>query len=166
MSTVPDIITYRLDGDLVYVKPSLDYNEAIALAIKEFPHALAGIPHNRIRFSILAVVKSGRERKDRMDRTRVRISESAWAKTLEKMVKCEIVELEVIPEIEGVAGRGAKGTKDLKETGLEKGVDPSAPPGYTSYEMLQTPSYARGSTSSLSANLARRLSGFWKDLKF
>ncbi|ESK93629.1 hypothetical protein Moror_1527 [Moniliophthora roreri MCA 2997] len=86
-----EIITYRLnDEKLVYVTPLSDYTEAIQLAVKEFPEDLAGIPIHRIRLKVSATM--GREKKY------VRISESAWPSTVKRMVRGEVVDVEVAPE--------------------------------------------------------------------
>ncbi|THU85041.1 hypothetical protein K435DRAFT_783492 [Dendrothele bispora CBS 962.96] len=89
--TVPDIITYRLDEALVYVRPSTNYKEAISLAIKEYPSELGNISPRRITFTIQASMNGTR-------RT-VRISESAWEKSISTMVKGEVIAIEILPEI-------------------------------------------------------------------
>ncbi|KAF5345285.1 hypothetical protein D9758_008418 [Tetrapyrgos nigripes] len=87
---IPDIITYRLDDSLVYVKPPTDYNEAIDLAIKEYPDELLDLARHRISFTIQATMNGTR-------RT-VRISESAWEETVYKMVRGEVISIEILPE--------------------------------------------------------------------
>ncbi|KAK7473050.1 hypothetical protein VKT23_001154 [Stygiomarasmius scandens] len=87
---VPEIITYRLDDSLVYVKPLLDYNEAISLAIKEYPNELGPIPRHRITFTIQATMNGNRKT--------VRVSESAWERTVSRMVRGEVVAIKILPE--------------------------------------------------------------------
>ncbi|KAK7444260.1 hypothetical protein VKT23_015270 [Stygiomarasmius scandens] len=92
---VPEIITYRLDDSLVYVKPLLDYNEAISLAIKEYPNELGPIPRHRITFTIQATMNGNRKT--------VRVSESAWERTVSRMVRGEVVAIEILPWPEDTA---------------------------------------------------------------
>ncbi|KAK7045645.1 hypothetical protein VNI00_007478 [Paramarasmius palmivorus] len=86
-----EVITYRLNHEkLVYVKPLSDYNEAVQLALKEFPEDLAGVPAHRIRLNVSATM--GGEKKH------VRISESAWPSTVKRMIRGEVVDVEIAPD--------------------------------------------------------------------
>ncbi|KAK0460472.1 uncharacterized protein EV420DRAFT_211996 [Desarmillaria tabescens] len=94
----PDIITYRFRGNLVYVKPELDYKVALNLARSEFVE-LHGVSQHQIVFITYASVAG--------QRTSVRISASAWASTVSAMLRGEIVDIEIMgnPDIFLIARR-------------------------------------------------------------
>lgn len=64
--------------------------DALDVAQKEFPEFLKSIPRERIGFYMHADV--GRQRH------RVRISESAWASTIARMQRAEIVDVSTRPD--------------------------------------------------------------------
>ncbi|KAK7444259.1 hypothetical protein VKT23_015269 [Stygiomarasmius scandens] len=115
-NSIPEIITYRLDDSLVYVKPSLNYNEAITLAIKEYPSELGPISRSRITFTIQATMNGTR-------RT-VRISESAWERTVSRMVRGEVVAIEILPEETTFASEVEVKNLNLKMSQVDLGAPP------------------------------------------
>jgi len=82
-----DIITYRLDVKLVYVRPADDYQQALDYAQKEFPDELASIPRDHISFHIDAKMNGVT--------LSVRISESAWVATVARLLRGEIINIVV-----------------------------------------------------------------------
>ncbi|RDB25429.1 hypothetical protein Hypma_007551 [Hypsizygus marmoreus] len=88
--TVPaDIITYRLGCKLVYVKPADNYEQALDFAQKEFPEELANVSRNRISFTIMANMNG--------ERKVVRISESAWVAAVARLLRGEVIDVQVRP---------------------------------------------------------------------
>ncbi|KAG7449631.1 uncharacterized protein BT62DRAFT_597588 [Guyanagaster necrorhizus] len=81
-----DIITYRFRTNLVYVKPELDYEVALDVAQKEFAQ-LVEVDRHRIVFTTQATVAG--------IRTSVRISASAWASTVSRMLRGEVIDVEI-----------------------------------------------------------------------
>jgi hypothetical protein len=101
------IITYRHGENLVYVKPVQDYEvtppisptrfsidrvtptiqEALNIAQKEFPEKLSHVSRDRIIFMITATMNGTRRP--------VRISDSAWPAIVTRLVRGEIVGIEV-----------------------------------------------------------------------
>jgi len=83
----PDIITYRLDDKLVYVRPADNYEEALDIAQKEYPDELSQVPRERIAFSKAATVSGQRHV--------VRISESAWVGAVSRLLRGEVIDIQV-----------------------------------------------------------------------
>ncbi|KAL0955984.1 hypothetical protein HGRIS_002163 [Hohenbuehelia grisea] len=81
-----DIITYRRDDKLVFVQPAADYTGGLTEARKVFPELL-NIPNERINFYITATMSG--------TRTQVRISESAWAPAIARLLRGEVVDIVV-----------------------------------------------------------------------
>ncbi|KIK60950.1 hypothetical protein GYMLUDRAFT_43496 [Collybiopsis luxurians FD-317 M1] len=90
----PEIITYRLGDKLVYVTPPLDYEEAIDLAIQEFPSLKAytekGESRDRIAFYTVTTMSQG-------TRHSVCISKSAWKPCVSRMLRGDVVNIVVLP---------------------------------------------------------------------
>ncbi|KIY63225.1 hypothetical protein CYLTODRAFT_146047 [Cylindrobasidium torrendii FP15055 ss-10] len=84
-----DIVTYRFQQTLVYVRPELSYDDAIAVAQTEYPE-LSATPKEKIMFKIEASMNGKRQP--------VRISRSAWASTLGKMLRGEVIDIEVFDD--------------------------------------------------------------------
>ncbi|KIY50293.1 hypothetical protein FISHEDRAFT_71899 [Fistulina hepatica ATCC 64428] len=84
-----DIITYRLGGRLVYVKPASNYEEALDVAVNEFPDVLYGIPRSRITFNISASMSGQRQV--------VRISAGAWPAAVARLLRGEVIDIRVRP---------------------------------------------------------------------
>ncbi|KAJ2914401.1 hypothetical protein MD484_g6016, partial [Candolleomyces efflorescens] len=84
--TVPaDIVTYRHNEKLVYVKPAETYELALDMAQKEFAEDLAKIPREKIGFSVTSTFGA--------EKRHVRISESAWASAIARLLRGEIVDV-------------------------------------------------------------------------
>jgi hypothetical protein len=60
------------------------------MALKEFADELTGIPKHRIRFSLQATMNGNRRR--------VRISESAWPSAVSRLLRGEVIDIEVVEE--------------------------------------------------------------------
>ncbi|KAG6809303.1 hypothetical protein H0H92_000761, partial [Tricholoma furcatifolium] len=89
--TVPaEIITYRFGPKLVYVKPADNYEQAIDYAQKEFSEELEGVPRDRISFVVAARLNNN-------ERQSVRISESAWQAAVARLLRGEVVDIQVRP---------------------------------------------------------------------
>lgn len=84
--TPADIVTYQYNSKLVYVKPGVDYQEALDVAQKEFPE-LSHISRDLIEFSVSAHMGGGKQH--------VRISESAWAATVARLLRGEIIQVDI-----------------------------------------------------------------------
>lgn len=100
-----DIITYRYNNELVYVKPEPLYevrtflascclvlillHDAVSLAIGEFP-ALSNISRERVVLITMATMAGARQR--------VRISASAWESATRRLVRGEVVEVHLLPD--------------------------------------------------------------------
>ncbi|KAJ8076852.1 hypothetical protein PM082_001275 [Marasmius tenuissimus] len=84
-------ITLRIGEKLVYISPPASLTEAVQLAIHEFPEELEDISSRRITFNLNAKHK-GVEKS-------VRISESAWSDSMSRMVRGEILNVVVLPEL-------------------------------------------------------------------
>jgi len=87
--TPADIVTYRFRGNLVYVKPELDYEVALDVAQKEFIE-LFGVDRHQIVFTTQATVAG--------TRTAVRISASAWASTVSRMLRGEVIDVDIVED--------------------------------------------------------------------
>ncbi|TFK44860.1 hypothetical protein BDQ12DRAFT_673703 [Crucibulum laeve] len=89
--TIPaDIITYRYNHKLVYVRPADNYEQALDFAQKEFPDELENIPRDRITFVIVANMSG--------ERKPVRISESAWPAAVARLLRAEVIDIVVRPD--------------------------------------------------------------------
>lgn len=89
-SPIPaDIVTYRFRGNLVYVKPELDYEVALDIAQKEFVE-LYGVDRHHIVFTTHATVAG--------TRTSVRISAGAWASTVSRMLRGEVIDVDIMED--------------------------------------------------------------------
>ncbi|KAF8070781.1 hypothetical protein FPV67DRAFT_1414279 [Lyophyllum atratum] len=84
-----DIITYRLQSKLVYVRPADNYEQALDFAQKEFPDELAGVSRDRISFNITAKMNG--------EHRHVRISESAWVAAVTRLLRGEVIDVHVRP---------------------------------------------------------------------
>ncbi|KAG6891495.1 hypothetical protein C0992_005634 [Termitomyces sp. T32_za158] len=103
-----DIITYRLDSKLVYVRPADDYEvghtscftfseakrrvqQALDYAQKEYPE-LAELERSRISFHINAKLNGHSQP--------VRISESAWPAAVSRLLRGEVIDVCIQPSID------------------------------------------------------------------
>jgi len=87
----PDIVTYRLNGKMVYVTPAANYEQALDFAQKVFRNQLGAISRDRISFSV-TVMTNG-------DRRPVRIAEMAWGAVVATLQCYEIIDVHVQPEV-------------------------------------------------------------------
>ncbi|KAF8222654.1 hypothetical protein L208DRAFT_1321397 [Tricholoma matsutake] len=85
----PEVITYRLGDKLVYVKPAAHYEASLDFAQKEFAEELSEVSRNRISFNISAPVNG--------ERRSVRISESAWPAAVARLLRGEVINIQVRP---------------------------------------------------------------------
>jgi len=89
--TVPaDIITYRFGDKLVYVRPADNYEQALDFAQKEFSDELSQVSRDRISFTIVATMNG--------ERRAVRISESAWVAAVARLLRGEVIDIQVRPQ--------------------------------------------------------------------
>jgi len=94
-----DIITYHHGGKLVYVKPADNYEKALDIAQKEFPDELSRIDRDRISFTVAANI--GQEKRT------IRISESAWVAAVARLLRGEVIDIQIHPPSKGTAGKDA-----------------------------------------------------------
>jgi len=90
-TSCPEVITYNLNGKMVYVPPAQSYEQALDFAQKEFSDDLHNIKRDQISFSVLVhAEKSLRS---------VRIGAMAWPAVVSNLKRFEIVEVRVQPEL-------------------------------------------------------------------
>ncbi|THG96297.1 hypothetical protein EW026_g5512 [Hermanssonia centrifuga] len=87
----PSIVTYRWNNQLVYVKPTDTYEEAIECARKEFPQ-LSGVDPELISLEVKVSVRG-----DRTETRKVRIGASAWNGLTFSLAQYEIIDIVVMP---------------------------------------------------------------------
>jgi len=85
----PEVITYRLGEKLVYVKPATNYEQGLDVAQKEFSEELSEVSRDRISFNISAPVNG--------ERRPVRVSESAWPAAVARLLRGEVIDIQVRP---------------------------------------------------------------------
>ncbi|KAL5514201.1 hypothetical protein ACEPAG_2289 [Sanghuangporus baumii] len=120
-----ELVTYTLNGEMVYVEPARDYEQALDFAQSVFPQ-LAEISRTRIGF-LVNVRVNGALRK-------VRIAPMAWPRVLQSLATYEIIELFIIPE-----WRASHSETELATSSQNSGVTiatEDAPPKYGSANML------------------------------
>ncbi|KAJ3761401.1 hypothetical protein EV360DRAFT_80256 [Lentinula raphanica] len=88
----PEVIIYRYNDKLVYVKPALDYEEAINLALQEFPilRTLTTKEGSREQLAFY-MINSTQGRREH-----ICISRSAWKPCVSRMSRGEIVTIVVV----------------------------------------------------------------------
>ncbi|KAE9403310.1 hypothetical protein BT96DRAFT_878715 [Gymnopus androsaceus JB14] len=86
----PEIITYRLGDKLIFVKPALEYEVAIDMAIQEFPELkpISESHKERITFYTTTTVNGKRQN--------VCISKSAWKPCVTRMLRGEMITILVV----------------------------------------------------------------------
>ncbi|KAJ4471610.1 hypothetical protein J3R30DRAFT_1099182 [Lentinula aciculospora] len=88
----PEVIIYQYGDRLVYVKPAMEYEEAIDLALQEFPilKSFEAIKESRahIAFYTMNTMHGRREN--------ICISKSAWRPCVSRMLRGEIVNIVVV----------------------------------------------------------------------
>ncbi|THH03104.1 hypothetical protein EW145_g6528 [Phellinidium pouzarii] len=114
-----DIVTYRLDNEMVYVQPAPDFEEALNYAMTVFPQ-LAHVARDRIAFSVNVRVNGTL-------RT-VRIASMAWERVLKSLSTYEIVDISVLPL--PTISRAAKSDTDVRTSVTVDELLDDAPPTY------------------------------------
>ncbi|KAG1860763.1 hypothetical protein F4604DRAFT_1658185 [Suillus subluteus] len=85
-----DIITYRLNNQMMYVPTAESFDQAVTFARSAFESDLTGIDKSRISFS-LNVLVNGKQ-------SSVDISHGAWSTIMSHLVRYEIVDVHIQPE--------------------------------------------------------------------
>ncbi|KAH8115469.1 hypothetical protein DFH11DRAFT_1743049 [Phellopilus nigrolimitatus] len=114
--TPAELVTYRLDNEMVYVQPTSDFEHSTTH--KAFFHNLQHVARERIAFSVNVRVGS-------MLRT-VRIAPMAWGRVLHSLATYEIVDLSILPLAS--TSRAAKSETDIITSA--PGITEDAPPQY------------------------------------
>ncbi|EJD08553.1 uncharacterized protein FOMMEDRAFT_151421 [Fomitiporia mediterranea MF3/22] len=86
--TPAELITYRLDQEMVYVQPANDFEEALNYAQSVFPQLFA-VPRSRIAFAVNVRV-NGILRP-------VRIAPMAWPRVRRSLATYEIIDISILP---------------------------------------------------------------------
>ncbi|KAI0752987.1 hypothetical protein C8Q80DRAFT_1149499 [Daedaleopsis nitida] len=81
---LPDLITYRYNGTLVYVLPAQSYEEGIALVQASFDE-LSNVDADHITICVNAMVGG--------KRTHIRIGPAAWSKVLPLLARYEVLDI-------------------------------------------------------------------------
>jgi len=114
-SKIPaELVTYRYEGEMVYVNPGSDYDEAITCALENFS-SLEAAPRDHIAFFVKVRV-GGALRS-------VRISRNAWSKVLTSLSTYEIIDISVLPR---PSLRPAKSDTDVRSPNYEDSTDEKA----------------------------------------
>ncbi|KAG2347542.1 hypothetical protein BDR05DRAFT_958283 [Suillus weaverae] len=87
-----DIITYRLNDQMMYVPLAKNFDQAVTFARSAFEGDLTGIDKSRISLS-LNVMANGKQ-------SSVCISRAAWSAITSHLVRYEIVDVHIKPELE------------------------------------------------------------------
>ncbi|EAU91477.1 hypothetical protein CC1G_01966 [Coprinopsis cinerea okayama7 len=87
-----DIITYRHNFKLVYVKPAETYDKALDIAQQEYEE-LSSVPRHRIGFSVTSTFNGQRQP--------VRISESAWSSAVGRLLRGEVIDIIIRADPDG-----------------------------------------------------------------
>ncbi|CAL1711258.1 unnamed protein product [Somion occarium] len=90
-SSVPDLITYRLNDKLVYVTPAATYEQAIAYAKEVFTDELDGVDPQYISFSVQVAFKQ--------EKRPVGIGPMAWKSLIARLQQYEVVDIMVHPQV-------------------------------------------------------------------
>ncbi|TFK51128.1 hypothetical protein OE88DRAFT_1808611 [Heliocybe sulcata] len=88
----PDIVTYRYEGEMVYVPPAQNHQDAIRLARSEFGEPLRHVFDRQISFSVNSVVHH--------ETRSVRISPLSWPTVMSTLSRYEIIDVIVQPCID------------------------------------------------------------------
>ncbi|KAG2153332.1 hypothetical protein DEU56DRAFT_774618 [Suillus clintonianus] len=86
-----DVITYRLNKQMMYVPPAESFDQAVTFARSAFERDLTGVDKNRISFS-LNVLANGKQ-------SSVGISRVAWQSVMSHMARYEIIDVHIQPEL-------------------------------------------------------------------
>ncbi|KAG2347529.1 hypothetical protein BDR05DRAFT_848115, partial [Suillus weaverae] len=84
-----DVITYRLNNQMMYVPPAKNFDQAVTFARSAFEGDLTGIDKNRISFS-LNVLANGKQNS-------VGISRVAWSTIMSRLAQYEIIDVHIQP---------------------------------------------------------------------
>ncbi|KAH9846155.1 hypothetical protein C2E23DRAFT_744724 [Lenzites betulinus] len=88
-SAAPDILTYRYNGNMVYVTPATTYDEGIQYARQVFPE-LADVAPTRIVISVLGNVNQQRQL--------IRIGPMAWKSVVFARARFEVLDVTLVPD--------------------------------------------------------------------
>ncbi|KAG2754023.1 hypothetical protein P692DRAFT_20854473 [Suillus brevipes Sb2] len=86
-----DVITYRLNNQMMYVPPAESFDQAVTFARSAFEGDLTGIDKSRISFS-LNVLANGKQ-------SSVGISRVAWSTIMSHLARYEIIDVHIQPEL-------------------------------------------------------------------
>lgn len=89
------------------------------MAQKEFSEELGNVDRARIRFFIIASIHRGTEERI------VRISEGAWQSAVARLLRGEIIDLELRPDPNAPKGEDKNGTPLLLEVPGKEAIDPA-----------------------------------------
>lgn len=130
-----ELVTYRLDSEMVYVEPAKDIEEAINFAQGVFPQ-LVGVARSQIAFSVNVRVNGALKT--------VRIAPMAWSRVLRSLATYEIIDISLLELPLATSSRFAKSESELAASVASAGDD------------MPPPQYASGSGNGmLGANLCR-----------
>ncbi|KAI0256050.1 hypothetical protein BJV78DRAFT_435232 [Lactifluus subvellereus] len=90
--TLPDILTYRLGSEMVYVTLGETYEQAVDFAVEAFP-ALRDVDRDLICLEVSVVTRGSSSSEPKT----VRIGKRAWPVVVAALKRFEIVELRVAP---------------------------------------------------------------------
>ncbi|EIN06713.1 hypothetical protein PUNSTDRAFT_145227 [Punctularia strigosozonata HHB-11173 SS5] len=119
-SNTPDILTYRYQEQMVYVKPASQYDQAVADAVMAFPE-LSGLDRDRISFSLTVFVQNTTKT--------VTISPNAWPAVIATLSRFEILDVNVRRAIKDEPPVYAESADLLEAPGMKERSRSAPPPG-------------------------------------
>ncbi|KAJ8588827.1 hypothetical protein M405DRAFT_768598 [Rhizopogon salebrosus TDB-379] len=148
----PDVVTYRLNNQMIYVLPAQSFDQAILFARSAFESELTGVHNSRISFS-LNVLANGKQ-------TSMGISSVAWTAVVSHLERYEIIDVHVQPEIQVLCYL----CRSLSEGGTDREQHPTVPTSPSASSLRSSPSQksqqfssSQRSSSTLSSLIPRRL---------
>ncbi|KAI8974018.1 hypothetical protein BD414DRAFT_447787 [Trametes punicea] len=135
-SSVPDIITYRYNGELVYVTPAATYEDGVQFARRVFPE-LASVHPDRVVISVNGIVNK--------ERQLIRIGPMAWKTVMSSRARYEVLDIIVDPEIHVSDAEPLPEYCDIKEKhALDDFLAPSrAPSPRPTHKIIPVPGAPR-----------------------
>jgi len=113
----PDIVTYRLGTEMVYVPAAPSYDAAVTHAYDVFPRKLCGVDPEDVSFAIHVSVEGETETQC------VRIGQQAWSVVLGSLVRYGLVDV--------LVGDATQPTLEKQGKSRKYGDLLGPPPGYT-----------------------------------
>ncbi|EIW80755.1 hypothetical protein CONPUDRAFT_144699 [Coniophora puteana RWD-64-598 SS2] len=114
-SKAADIVTYRHEGEMVYVQPPQSHEQAVCIAREVYPR-LASVDARRIAFAVNVI--------NGVNSRTVRISPHAWSKMMSHLLRYEVIDIQIQPEIIVTApGEFPPDYATAQQTGLNIAVD-------------------------------------------